>query len=189
MEEESHGGGVGGCPCARRERERLRSREVGWVVVVVAGVCRRLFVELRRGGTVGLGVCLRSLPRVRRVPPESESGLQRGGGVALACLAIPCARSCGGRRSVCCVVAWRACACRARVRGGGKVAFGAGQLAARTHAVLLPLSLWRCAERREKNAQGPRGGEEPAASRVRRERGFGRTKGGGAPFEVCSRSV
>ena len=181
---------VGGYPCARRERERQRSREVGWVVVVVAGVCRRLFVELRRGGTVGLGVCLRSLPRVRRVPPESESGLQRGGGVALACLAIPCARSCGGRRSVCCVVAWRACACRARVRGGGKVAFGSGQLAARTHAVLLPLSLWRCAERRErKNAQGPRRGGgagcEPCAQGER----FSRTKGGGAPFEVCSRSV
>ena len=191
MEEESHGGGVGGYPCARRERERQRSREVGWVVVVVAGVCRRLFVELRRGGTVGLGVCLRSLPRVRRVPPESESGLQRGGGVALACLVIPCARSCGGRRSVCCVVAWRACACRARVRGGGKVAFGSGQLAARTHAVLLPLSLWRCAERREKKMRkGRGGGEEPAASRVRKERGFRGRKGGVRPLRfaaaVCS---
>lgn len=41
--------GVGGCPCARRERERQRSREVGWVVVVVAGLCRRLFVEVCGG--------------------------------------------------------------------------------------------------------------------------------------------
>lgn len=111
---------VGGCPCARRERERQRSGEVGWVVVVVAGLCRRLFVEVRRGGTVGLGVWLRSSPRVRRVPPLSESGLQRGGGVALRCLVLTRLRSCGGR-SVCCVVAWRECACRACVRGGGKV--------------------------------------------------------------------
>ena len=135
--------GVGGCPCARRERERQRRREeVGWVwvVVVVAGLCRRSFVELRRGGTVGLGVSLRSSPRVRRVPPESESGLQRGGGAALPCLVLTCPRSCGWKESVWCVVAWRECACRARVRGGGKVrgaaARGAGQLAARTHAVL-----------------------------------------------------
>jgi hypothetical protein len=170
---------VGGYPCARRERERQRSREVGWVVVVVAGVCRRLFVELRRGGTVGLGVWLRSLPRVRRVPPESESGLQRGGGVALACLAIPCARSCGGRRSVCCVVAWRACACRARVRGGGKVAFGSGQLAARTHAVLLPLlvAVWPRGERK-KCARAEEGGRSQLRAVCARREVFEDERGG-----------
>ena len=48
MEEESHGGRRG-MSCARRERERQRSREVGWVVVVVAGLCRRLFVEVCGG--------------------------------------------------------------------------------------------------------------------------------------------
>ena len=105
--------GVGGCPCARRERERQRRREeVGWVwvVVVVAGLCRRSFVELRRGGTVGLGVSLRSSPRVRRVPPESESGLQRGGGAALPWRAVrgslrhapmPCSPVCAEERKKC----------------------------------------------------------------------------------------
>ena len=186
--------GVGGCPCARRERERQRRREeVGWVwvVVVVAGLCRRSFVELRRGGTVGLGVSLRSSPRVRRVPPESESGLQRGGGAALPCLVLTCPRSCGWKESVWCVVAWRECACRARVRGGGKVrgaaARGAGQLAARTHAVLPRL----CRGEEENNAQGPREGElfRGAEGGRRRRRGAPRRrKGGGVPFLVCGRS-
>ena len=185
--------GVGGCPCARRERERQRRREeVGWVwvVVVVAGLCRRSFVELRRGGTVGLGVSLRSSPRVRRVPPESESGLQRGGGAALPCLVLTCPRSCGWKESVWCVVAWRECGCRARVRGGGKVrgaaARGAGQLAARTHAVLP-----RVCRGEKKCTRAERGG---AFSRSRgrteaAERGAPRRRKGGGALFGCGRIV
>ena len=185
--------GVGGCPCARRERERQRRREeVGWVwvVVVVAGLCRRSFVELRRGGTVGLGVSLRSSPRVRRVPPESESGLQRGGGAALPCLVITCVHARAGEGKCVvrgCVARVRLSRARARWWEGARCCRARCGAACGTHPCRAP----PCVPRRERNAQGPRRGGAFSRSRGRTEaaeRRAATTKRGGVPFFVCGRS-
>ena len=190
--------GVGGCPCARRERERQRSREVGWVVVVVAGPpcfaggCLSRCAAGRHGGAWSVVALLPSCAACASLERVRPAAWRRRG----AALPRPhlCLRSCGGR-SVCCVVAWRECACRACVRGGGKergacrawCGSACGTHPCGTSSPLGVLRREKCARAEEGGAWAARAGRREGAGE--RCWSLGDEKGGGAPFVVCSRSV